>query len=132
MIIAGPGDLFSTVLPVLIVPQITAELKKSKGMKVFIINIANKPFETKGFKVSDYIKTLQAHLGGLVFDTILINTNQKNEIPPNLNYQYVKNDREKLQNLQARLYEGDFVSNQFPIYHDSTKVAHFIKNLTAK
>src|SRR3989344_3795362 len=54
-IIAGPGDLFSTVLPVLIVPQIKKAIQSTSAQKIFIINIANKPFETSGFSVSDYL-----------------------------------------------------------------------------
>ncbi|MBI3341748.1 YvcK family protein, partial [Candidatus Curtissbacteria bacterium] len=60
-IIVGPGDLFSTVLPVLIVPQIKKAFLKSKALKIFLINVANKPFETTHFKVSDYLKALKDH-----------------------------------------------------------------------
>lgn len=129
VIITGPGDLFSTILPVLIVPQIKEELKKSKAAKIFIVNIANKPFETIRFKVSDYLKTIKKHMQALTFDTILVNTNQKPPIPKNLNYSYVRFDKENLQELSASFVEGDFVSNSFPIYHDSTKIAKQIMKL---
>src|SRR5258708_30196167 len=46
VIIAGPGDLYTTILPVLIIPDIAEQLKKSTAKKIFIINVANKPFET--------------------------------------------------------------------------------------
>ena len=132
LIIIGPGDLFSTILPVLIVPAIKDQLKRSKAQKVFIVNIANKPFETKGFMVSDYIKTIKNHIPDLSFDTILVNTNQKPQIPAHLDYQYVKYDRENSHMLNGQFIESDFVSNQFPIYHDSKKIAQCIGKIINK
>ncbi len=121
--IIGPGDLFSTVLPVIIVPQIKTALISSKAKKVFIINIANKPFETAGFKVSDYIEKVEKHLGKNFFDTILVNSNQKPKIPSNLNYSYVYYDQDKLTDYRNTIVTGDFVDTKYPLYHNSNKVA---------
>ena len=128
IVIAGPGDLFSTVLPVLIVPQIKRLIKKLPIQKIFIVNIANKPFETFGYKVSDYLRILKKHLGGDVFDTILINTNQKPKIPVNLNYNYVSYDKNNLGKYQASIIAGDLINRGYPLYHDSDKIAKVITN----
>lgn len=129
IIIVGPGDLFSTVLPVLIVKQIKQVLLKSKAHKIFIVNTTNKPFETIGFKASDYIFTLKKHLGKNIFDTILINTNHKPKIPPNINYQYVICDQQNLKSQKSEIVTGNFISTEYPLYHDSQKVARYIENL---
>lgn len=128
-IICGPGDLFSTVLPVLIVPKIKQLLKETNSKKIFIVNIANKPFETRGFKVSDYLKTINNHLGSDVFDTIIINTNQKPTIPTTLKYKYVQYDKDNLEEYKNRILEGDLVNSKYPIYHDSSKIASAISRL---
>ena len=128
VVIAGPGDLFSTVLPVLIVPQIKRVLKKLKARKIYIVNIANKPFETSGFKVSDYLYTIKKHLGGDIFDTILVNTNQKPKMPSHLNYKYVIYDKDNLNDYRKNIVTGDFISRDYPLYHDSYKVAKTINN----
>lgn len=128
-IIAGPGDLFSTVLPVLIVPQIKSALIASKAKKMFIINIANKPFETAGFKTSDYLSKLTSHLGANIFDTILVNTNHKPQIPTNLNYKYVEYDSEDVNKYDVKVILGDFVNAKYPLYHDSKKVASRLESL---
>jgi len=130
LLIAGPGDLFSTVLPVLIVPQIKKALKESPAKKIFVVNIANKPFETATFKVSDYIKTLKKHFDKDIFDTILVNTNQKPKIPSQINYKYVVCDEENLQEYKENMVKGDFVNINYPIYHDSDKIAQVIDNFT--
>jgi len=123
ILIVGPGDLFSTVLPVIIVPQIKNALKRSKAKRVFIINIANKPFETAGFRASNYIEKIEKHLGENFFDTILINSNQKPKIPSNLKYTYVTYDRGKLKNYKTSIVTGDYIDTKYPLYHDSKKVA---------
>lgn len=129
VIIAGPGDLFTTVLPVLIVPQIKSALKKSKALKIFIVNIANKPFETNGFTVSNYLKAVKKHLAGDIFDTILVNMNQKPKIPVKFKYRYVKVDHENLLPYKKLIKEGDFISEEYPIYHDSQKIANLVRTL---
>jgi len=131
IIIAGPGDLFSTVLPVLIVNQIKKQLKNSNARKFFIINTTNKPFETYGYKVSDYITAISNHIGVGVFDKILVNTNFIPRIPKGLKYKYVDYDEAKLLSYQDKIVEGDFVNEEFPIYHDSQKIAEYIAKMAA-
>lgn len=129
MIIVGPGDLFSTLLPVLIVNQIKGEFKKSKAIKVFVVNIANKPFETANFKVSDYLSIVKEHLGGDFFDRILVNVNQKVKIPSSIKYRYVGNDRDNLKIYKDKITEGDFLNEEYPIYHDSEKTSNMITQM---
>lgn len=128
LIVIGPGDLFSTILPVLIVDQIKMAILKAKNV-VYIANIANKPFETLNFKLSDYLKTFKSHLGKDIFDTIVVNTNQKPVIPKSLKYHYVAFDHEYQNEFHGEVVEGDFVNRKFPLYHDSQKIAHAITGL---
>src|SRR3989344_220364 len=123
MIITGPGDLFSTILPVVIVPKIKQLLKKSKAKKVYIVNIANKPYETPNYKVSDYLTTLKKHLQEDLFDTIIVNINQRPKIPLKLKYKYVEVDHENLNSYKGRIIEGNFIDESFPLHHDSAKIA---------
>lgn len=129
ILIIGPGDLFSTVLPVLLVPQIKELIEKSLTKKVFIANITNKPFETAHFSVSNYLKVFEKQISGLKFDKIIINTNQKSKIPKNLNYLYVKYDESNLKNYQDQIITGDYVNSSYPLYHDSVKIAKAIENI---
>lgn len=129
LIIVGPGDLFSTILPVLVVPQIKKTLLKIETRKVFIINVANKPFETKGYKVSDYLKTLKNHLDKDIFGTILVNNDQKVPIPKSLNYKYVDFDKENLQSYHDQIIEGDLLNESYPLYHDSQKIAEVVNSM---
>lgn len=129
IIIIGPGDLFSTVLPVLIVPRIKKALLQSKAKKLFIVNIANKPFETAGFKTSDYLQAFEHHVGQIDLDKIYVNNNQKPKIPSNLKYSYVLHDTEKLKKYANKIIEGDFINSNYPLSHDSDKIALAIQKI---
>ena len=129
LIIAGPGDLYTTILPVLLVPAIKSALAKSPAKKIFVVNVANKPFETPNYKVSDYLSTLKRHLGQISFDYILVNNNFKPCLPKKLNYQYVKIDSCDLSNRAVRIIKADFVEKQFPLYHNPQKLAQAVLNV---
>lgn len=126
IIIAGPGDLYTTILPTLIVPAISKEINRSKKKKAFIVNVANKPVETKGYKLSDYISAIKKHLGAFPFDTVIVNNNFSIKIPKKYKYDYVTfdsvNSAQKFQVLKK-----DLVDEGFPLYHDSLKLAKTIK-----
>lgn len=121
VIIAGPGDLYTTVLPILLIPKIHELVEKYKDKTVYVLNVANKPFETKGYKASDFVKSITSHLGSFPFKHIVINTNTSVPIPSEYAYTYVENDLEE--NPEITIIQGDFVSTQFPLYHDSSKLA---------
>lgn len=126
VIVAGPGDLYTTILPVLMVPEISALITKSKAKKFFIVNIANKIFETKDYKASDYVRAVKKHLENFPFEAIVLNTNHSLSIPENFNteYAYVENNIVELKDLKT--ITADLVDLNFPIYHDPKKLAKIL------
>lgn len=126
VIIGGPGDLYTNQLPVLVVPQIKDALTESKAHKVFIANIANKPFETKGFALSDFVKAITDHLGVFPYDTIIANNNHSLTIPRKYKYKYIKIDEKIEAFKQAILIKADIVREDFPLYHDPRKLAEIV------
>lgn len=128
IILSGPGDLYTNQLPVLIVPQIREAIIKSKARKkIFIVNITNKPFETKGYSVRDFVSAVAAHLGVFPFKIVLANSNFINHIPKKFKYKYVP-----LVEASSDIYslkEFDVVSDTFPLYHDPKKLASAINRI---
>lgn len=120
VIVAGPGDLYTTILPVLIVPKIRQMLETVSAFKVFVVNIANKPFETKGYTVGNYIAAVKKHLGYFPFQTVVANNNMKPKIPNPFRYSYVQIG--KIGNTTA-VIQKDLVEERFPLYHSSEKLA---------
>lgn len=126
VIIGGPGDLYTNQLPVLIVPVIKEALLESTAKKIFVANIANKPFETKGFTLSDFVTAIEAHLGKFPFDTIIANNNHTLPIPRKYRYKYIKIDEKIKSVANVRIIEADIVRESFPLYHDSQKLAEAV------
>ena len=126
VIIAGPGDLYTAVLPVLIVPKIRKAITDSRAYKIFVINIANKPFETRGYKLQDFINAVSKHLGSFPFNKVLCNDNYKFPIPTKLHYSYVKYEKNLKSQSGIEFMSGDLVDASFPIYHDKHKLAKLI------
>ena len=126
VIISGPGDLYTNQLPVLIVPQIREAIIKSKAKKIFILNVANKPFETKGFTLKHFIEAIVEHLGVFPFDTIIANNNHSHLIPAKYKYSYIKIDKDLDDHTLINVIQGDLVNEDFPIYHNSQKLAEVL------
>lgn len=126
VIISGPGDLYTNQLPVLIIPEIKKIILSSKAKKIFILNIANKPYETKGFTLMDFIETFSLHLDCFPFETVIANTNFSQSIPSeHKKYKYIKLD-EYIGKYKVNLIKKDLVRKDFPVYHDSKKLAKVI------
>lgn len=129
IIIAGPGDLYTTVLPILLVKDIRKYLKKTPATTVFMINIANKPFETPGYRVTDYIKAIERHLESFPFQHVVVNVNQRPNIPRQLKYHYVPIDATSLSSYNIKVVTADVINEKFPLYHDPEKTAKTIMSI---
>lgn len=127
-IILGPGDLYTNLLPVLIVPEIAEALKRTKAKKIFIINVANKPFETKGYKAHDFANAIKRHIGTFPFDVVLVNNNMTSPIPKEYHYDYVKIENNEIFD-SIQLIQEDLINAEFPLYHDSSKLAKVVSQL---
>ncbi|MBI2049484.1 YvcK family protein [Candidatus Roizmanbacteria bacterium] len=125
IIVIGPGDLYTTILPVLIVEGIKEILIKSKALKIFVVNVTNKPFETKGYNVRDYILAIKRHLNMFPIDKVIINNNFSPIIPQKLNYKYVNINGVK-DSYNLKIIQEDLVDEKFPLYHNPQKLAKTI------
>lgn len=130
IIVAGPGDLYTTILPVLMVRDIQKILKTTKAETIFVVNIANKPFETPNYQVSDFLDAIKRHLGFFPFKKVLVNTNHTPIIPKKLKYSYVPVDEAAMKSYNSSLVTANLVNEEYPLYHDPDKVAKKVMDLT--
>ncbi len=81
LIILGPGSLYTSVIPNLLIKDIAKAVNDSKAKKIYVCNIMTQPGETDNFTVSDHIRTLITHAGyRKIMDAVLVNSN----LPANL------------------------------------------------
>ncbi|MGD2105199.1 MAG: YvcK family protein [Anaerolineae bacterium] len=75
MIVAGPGSLYTSVLPNLLVLAIADAVEVSPARKVYVCNVATQPGETDGYTVGDHVAALKSHVGKSLFPVVLANDN---------------------------------------------------------
>jgi len=131
-IIVGPGDLFTSVLPNLLIPDLSKAIKKSCALKIYICNVANKFTETHNFKVSDYLKKIKEHLGDNIFDIVLVNNNFKIKLPLKERHTKVEIDKEKIKKYVPKIYTQDLIDNHNPLRHDPQKLANILISIFNK
>lgn len=129
LISAGPGDLYTSIMPNLLITDVRDAIISSSAKKVLVVNIANKPFETPKYKASDYLKAINSHCGQNVFTHIIMNTNHTHKLRSHPGYHYVEADKEKIEKFDVKIIEGDFVNPKYPLHHDSEKLARVVVSI---
>jgi len=124
MIIIGPGSLYTSILPNLLVPDILAAIRSSKGLKIYICNIATQPGETVAYACSDHVRAVEDHVGVGLVDIVVCNRNYSQTLPNGVDW--VRLD-ENLDNIPV--YAADLVDNLYPWRHDSTKLTQVLIDL---
>ncbi|MCS6923148.1 MAG: YvcK family protein, partial [Fimbriimonadales bacterium] len=74
VVVLGPGSLYTSVIPNLLVSKIVDALRSTDALRVYVCNVMTQPGETDGFTASDHVRAIEAHAGGRVFDYVLVNT----------------------------------------------------------
>lgn len=129
LIVIGPGSLYTSVLPNLLVEDITRAIKASNAVKVYACNVATQQGETDGFDVSDHISALVSHVGPNVFSYVLANNNHNVQIAPELQSNPVTIDGSLVQMEQYKVVVADVVDPASPMRHDSKKLAQSIMRI---
>lgn len=127
MIILGPGSLYTSVLPNLLVQGIRRALLASSATKVYICNVATQHGETDGFGVADHVNAIEAHAGKGFLHFVLANNNVFEPIPRAELSRAVQLDGGI--NNGIRLVAADVVSEANPYHHDSTKLAEAVMRI---
>ena len=125
IIIVGPGSLYTSLLPNLLVPDIAQAVRASRALKLYICNITTQPGETDNFSCRDHLVALEDHLGPNFFDIIVINNRMDGKLAENTNW--VAFDQ-KLDG-DYPVYYSDMQDSMTPWHHDPQKLAQVIKDL---
>jgi uncharacterized cofD-like protein len=127
LIIAGPGSLYTSVLPNLLVEDIRHALEASKALKVYVCNVATQPGETNGFTVEDHFEALVQHVGPGVFTHVLANDNWRVRFNEQNDSKLVRPREREEPNFDLIL--SDLADETKPWRHDPEKLASAILRL---
>ncbi|SHK61402.1 conserved hypothetical protein, cofD-related [Clostridium cavendishii DSM 21758] len=130
-IVLGPGSLYTSIIPNLLVKEIASTVRKSNALKIYISNIMTQPGESDNFKVSDHIKTIQKYGGKDIVECVVANVDN---ISDRVKGKYLQDgselveiDKDKLDKMGIDLVKANLIKiNKDYIRHDSDNLAEVI------
>ncbi len=125
VIIVGPGSLYTSIIPNMLVPDIAEAIRASRGLRFLICNVATQPGETEGYTCGDHIKAIEKIIGKGIFDVVICNDNISGRLPKDIDYVPIDNGLEE----EYPIYSANLSDIEAPWRHDSTKLASAILDL---
>ncbi len=124
LIVIGPGSLFTSVLPNLLVDDITRAIRAGNALKVYVCNVATQPGETDDFSLGDHVQAIERHVGPGLFSLVVANNNFNDRFSPNQTPAKVPLITPASASYQ--LMAADVVDEQRPWRHDPGKLAQVL------
>lgn len=132
-IVIGPGSLYTSILPNLVVPRIAEAIRTSTALKIFICNVMTQPGETDGYSVHDHMEAIQSHIGTQLFDHVIVNNGV---IPEQVLEKYaeqgakaVQLDEDLLADSSCGVIADHLVLYQTYLRHDAVRLSNHIYRL---
>jgi len=132
-ILIGPGSLYTSILPNLLVPGVAEALVHSDAVKIFICNVMTQPGETDDFSVSDHLQAIHDHVGHHLFDYVIVNNG---DIPPQVESKYAEKgskavhlDLEEVKRRGYQVVADRLVLFRTYLRHDAERLSHHIYQL---
>jgi uncharacterized cofD-like protein len=100
LITLGPGSLYTSLLPNLLVSRIAQQIGRSKATKIYVGNLMTQPGETQGYSAADHLQAVAQHVGGNIFDFAILNNRV---FPPSMRRRYAAENAEPVINDLAKI-----------------------------
>ncbi len=130
IIILGPGSLYTSIIPNLLIKDITEAIVRSNALKIYVCNVMTQPGETDGYKASDHAKALIEHSHPKVFNYTVVHVGP---IPSGMRQRYeqekaypVTADSAVIRALGYRVIEENIISTEGAVRHEPLKLAKII------
>lgn len=133
VIVIGPGDLYSSIVPNFLVDGIAEAIQKSKAKKVYVCNLMTKYGETNNFTANDFVDIIEKYLGSGVLSHVIVNTQKPDEERVEKyekeHAQFVEYDAKELKSKRIKVIEEKLLRPVGSIRHDSDTLARIICKL---
>lgn len=133
IIVFGPGSLFTSIIPNLLIEQVREEIVKRDVMKLYLCNVMTQHGETDGFTAFDHLERIISHTNRDIVNCCLVNSGR---LEHNLLVKYAQEksfpvifDRERFKRKGVLIFEGDVVSKSNYLRHNSQNIAKEIMNV---
>ncbi len=130
-IIFAPWDLYTSILPNILVGNITDYILSSNAEKIFFVNLFNKYWETTNFNLSNFLSVFEEYFGKDIFDKILMQDWENHPIKEEILDKYLQENKTLVkQDIQdSRIIKADFIKQKDMARHDSSKMKDTIQTL---
>jgi uncharacterized cofD-like protein len=125
-IVLGPGSLYTSIMPNLLVDRVGREIEASNAVKIYVCNVMTQPGETDGYSASAHVRALLRGAGASVCEVAVVN----DELPHKLREEYaeegqfpVQVDEDELRTLNVRVVRANVISETDTVRHDSDRLA---------
>jgi uncharacterized cofD-like protein len=125
MIIIGPGSLYTSILPNILVRDLQEAIHSSRAVKMFISNVATQPGETEKFTCGDHIRAIEELIGFELVDVIVCNSCYDGDLEPGYDWVCV----DEAETRDNRIYSTDLIDCNNAMRHDATKLAQTLMEL---
>lgn len=125
LIVIGPGSLYTSILPDLLVPDIAAAIRTSRALKIYVGNIATQPGETDNYTCGDHVRVIEEHVGSGFFDLVVSNLSFGAQLPQGVDWVLAEDDLD----VDHAVYRADLLDLDHPWRHDSEKLARVLIDL---
>lgn len=133
VIVLGPGSLYTSVIPNLLVEDIAREIRESNAIKIYICNVMTQPGETDDYTASMHVRALIEHGGNGIVDYVLVNNKP---ISQEMQEHYAREgqypvlvDENAIADLGVKCFKADIIDDSKMIHHDSLKLAHQVMEI---
>jgi uncharacterized cofD-like protein len=130
LILMGPGSLYTSVIPNLLIPEIARAIVHSKAPRIYIANLMTQPGETTDYALSDHLRAIQQHVRGRIIDAVVAN---RKSVSPEVARRYraegaapVLIDRDQVLKMKVRLTPDDLMEEHGVLRHNSTRLARLL------
>lgn len=130
IIVIGPGSLYTSIIPNLLLKDVAAAIAKSKAKKIYVCNVSTERGETEKYSVEDHIEAIVRHSHPKIFDTVLVNekilyfNNDKGELGKIAN---IATDKKKIG--RYKIVNADLIDIANPLFHNREKLAKKIMEI---
>ncbi|UVI33520.1 gluconeogenesis factor YvcK family protein [Paenibacillus spongiae] len=132
-ILIGPGSLYTSIMPNLLVPKLAESIVESDAVKLFICNVMTQPGETDNYTVGDHLQAVYEHIGHHLFDYVIVNDG---EIPPQVQEKYAEKgakavhlDLDEVTRRGYKVIADRLVLFRTYLRHDAARLSHHIYQL---
>src|ERR1017187_8856263 len=129
LVVVGPGSLYTSILPNQLVDGMVEVLRATPAIKVYVCNVASQPGETQGYTVSEHLTAIEDHVGGNLFDYVIVNSNLAPALPASAQAAGTSRilfDRDEASRKPVHYILADVVSPAVSSHHDPEKLARVI------